>query len=59
MQKLGVSIPLKFSNNRNAGLKIAEMAHSQSQLEYQQVEQSIRAEVMQAYQQYIATQKQG
>lgn len=56
--KLGVSIPLKFSNNRNAGLKIAEMAHSQSQLEYQQVEQSIRAEVMQAYQQYIATQKQ-
>ena len=34
------------------------MAHSQSQLEYQQVEQSIRAEVMQAYQQYIATQKQ-
>ncbi|WP_277495873.1 TolC family protein [Elizabethkingia anophelis] len=56
--KLGVSIPLKFSNNRNAGLKIAEMAYSQSQLEYQQVEQSIRAEVMQAYQQYIATQKQ-
>ncbi|MCT4214189.1 TolC family protein [Elizabethkingia anophelis] len=56
--KLGVSIPLKFSNNRNAGLKIAEMAHSQSQLDYQQVEQSIRAEVMQAYQQYIATQKQ-
>ncbi|WP_260441773.1 TolC family protein [Elizabethkingia anophelis] len=56
--KLGVSIPLKFSNNRNAGLKIAEMAHSQSQLEHQQVEQSIRAEVMQAYQQYMATQKQ-
>ncbi len=56
--KLGVTIPLKFSNNRNAGLKIAEMAHSQSQLEYQQVEQSIRAEVMQAYQQYMATQKQ-
>ncbi|HIB8181689.1 TPA: TolC family protein [Elizabethkingia anophelis] len=56
--KLGVSIPLKFSNNRNAGLKIAEMAHSLSQLEYQQVEQSIRAEVMQAYQQYMATQKQ-
>ncbi|MDV3550123.1 transporter [Elizabethkingia anophelis] len=56
--KLGVSIPLKFSNNRNAGLKIAEMAHSQSQLEYLQVEQSIWAEVMQAYQQYMATQKQ-
>ncbi|MBV8327846.1 TolC family protein [Chryseobacterium sp.] len=56
--KLGVSIPLKFSNRRNAGLKIAEMAHSQAEIEYQQIEQSIRAEVMQAYQQYIATQKQ-
>lgn len=56
--KVGLSIPLKFSNRRNAGLKIAEMAHSQAQIEYQQIEQGIRAEVMQAYQQYTATQKQ-
>ncbi|MCJ7933164.1 MAG: TolC family protein [Chryseobacterium sp.] len=56
--KLGLSIPLKFSNKRNAGLKIAEMAHSQAKVEYQQIEQSIQAEVMQAYQQYTATQKQ-
>ncbi|SDJ40308.1 TolC family protein [Chryseobacterium jejuense] len=56
--KLGLSIPLKFSNKRNAGLKIAEMAHSQAELEYHQVEQGIQAEVMQAYQQYMATQKQ-
>ncbi|ROI01647.1 TolC family protein [Chryseobacterium sp. G0240] len=56
--KLGISIPLKFSNRRNAGLKIAEMAYSQAEIEYQQIEQGIRAEVMQAYQQYIATQKQ-
>lgn len=56
--KLGFSIPLKFSNRRNAGLKIAEMAHSQAEAEYQQIEQAIRAEVMQAYQQYSATQKQ-
>ncbi|MET3035492.1 TolC family protein [Chryseobacterium sp. NRRL B-14859] len=56
--KLGISIPLKFSNRRNAGLKIAEMAYSQAEVEYQQIEQGIRAEVMQAYQQYIATQKQ-
>ncbi|UEQ78894.1 TolC family protein [Chryseobacterium arthrosphaerae] len=56
--KLGLSIPLKFSNRRNAGLKIAEMAHSQAEVEYQQIEQGIRAEVMQAYQQYSATQKQ-
>ncbi len=56
--KLGLSIPLKFSNRRNAGLKIAEMAHSQAEIEYHQIEQGIQAEVMQAYQQYMATQKQ-
>ncbi|MDG4653135.1 TolC family protein [Chryseobacterium arthrosphaerae] len=56
--KLGLSIPLKFSNRRNAGLKIAEMAHSQAEVEYQQIEQGIQAEVIQAYQQYSATQKQ-
>ncbi|QBA20726.1 TolC family protein [Chryseobacterium indologenes] len=56
--KMGISIPLKFSNRRNAGLKIAEMAHSQAEVEYKQIEQEIRAEVMQAFQQYTATQKQ-
>ncbi|MDR6921758.1 TolC family protein [Chryseobacterium sp. 2987] len=56
--KLGLSIPLKFSNRRNAGLKIAEMVHSQAEVEYQQIEQEIRTEVIQAYQQYMATQKQ-
>lgn len=56
--KLGLSIPLKFSNRRNAGLKIAEMAHSQAEIEYHQIELGIQAEVMQAYQQYMATQKQ-
>lgn len=56
--KVGLSIPLKFSNRRNAGLKIAEMAHSQAELEYHQIEQGIQAEVKQAYQQYMATQKQ-
>lgn len=56
--KMGISIPLKFSNRRNAGLKIAEMAHSQAEVEHKQIEQEIKAEVMQAYQQYTATQKQ-
>jgi len=56
--KMGISIPLKFSNRRNAGLKIAEMAHLQAEVEYKQIEQGIKAEVMQAYQQYTATQKQ-
>ncbi|CAI8731941.1 TolC family protein [Chryseobacterium sp. IT-36CA2] len=56
--KMGISIPIKFSNRRNAGLKIAEMTHSQAEVEYKQIEQGIKAEVMQAYQQYTATQKQ-
>ncbi|MBO9691974.1 TolC family protein [Chryseobacterium sp.] len=56
--KMGISIPLKFSNRRNAGLKIAEIAHSQAEVEYKQIEQVIKAEVIQAYQQYTATQKQ-
>lgn len=56
--KLGASIPLKFSNRRNADLKIAEMGRQQAETEYRQTENIIRTEVMQAYQQYQATQKQ-
>lgn len=56
--KLGASIPLKFSNRRNADLKIAEMGRMQAETEYKQIENSIRTEVMQAYYQYQATQKQ-
>ncbi|MCT2407657.1 TolC family protein [Chryseobacterium antibioticum] len=56
--KLGASIPLKFSNRRNADLKIAEMGRMQAETEYKQIENSIRTEVMLAYQQYQATQKQ-
>ncbi|WP_312749502.1 TolC family protein [Epilithonimonas hominis] len=56
--QLGLSIPLKFSNKRNADLKIAEMIASQTELEYQQAEQNIRAEVMQAFHEYSASQKQ-
>ncbi|NML71203.1 TolC family protein [Chryseobacterium sp. RP-3-3] len=56
--KLGASIPLKFSNRRNADLKIAEMGRMQAETEYKQIENSVRTEVMQAYQQYQATQKQ-
>lgn len=56
--KLGASIPLKFSNRRNADLKIAEMGRIQAETEYKQIENSIRSEVIQAYQQYQATQRQ-
>ncbi|MBL1219653.1 TolC family protein [Chryseobacterium sp. L7] len=56
--KLGTSIPLKFSNRRNADLKIAEMGRMQAETEYKQIENSVRTEVMQTYQQYLATQKQ-
>ncbi|MGU3376161.1 TolC family protein [Chryseobacterium sp. M5A1_1a] len=56
--KLGISVPLKFSNRRNADLKIAEMSYSQAETEYRQIENSIRMEVAQAYQQYTSSQKQ-
>ncbi|MEG0928974.1 MULTISPECIES: TolC family protein [Chryseobacterium] len=56
--KLGISVPLKFSNRRNADLKIAEMSYSQAETEYRQIENSIRMEVTQAYQQYTSSQKQ-
>ncbi|KMQ65728.1 transporter [Chryseobacterium angstadtii] len=56
--KLGASIPLKFSNRRNADLKIAEIGRMQAETEYKQIENSVRTEVTQAYQQYEATQKQ-
>ena len=56
--KLGISVPLKFSNRRNADLKIAEMGYSQAETEYRQIENSIRMEVTQAYQQYSSAQKQ-
>lgn len=56
--KLGANIPLKFSNHRNADLKIAEMGRSQAEIEYKQIENTIRTEVTQAFQQYQASQKQ-
>lgn len=56
--KLGATIPLKFSNRRNADLKIAEMSRSQAEIEYKQIENTIKTEVMQAYQHYQALQKQ-
>ncbi|AZA80220.1 TolC family protein [Chryseobacterium sp. G0186] len=56
--KLGISVPLKFSNRRNADLKIAEMSYSQAETEYRQIENNIRMEVTQAYQQYTSSQKQ-
>ncbi|WP_312993275.1 TolC family protein [Chryseobacterium flavum] len=56
--KVGISVPLKLSNQRNADLKIAEMAYSQAKTEYSQVENNIRMEVTQAFQQYASVQKQ-
>ncbi|MEJ5104384.1 TolC family protein [Chryseobacterium sp. MYb328] len=56
--KFGISVPLKFSNHRNADLKIAEIGYSQAETEYRQIENNIRMEVTQAYQQYTSVQKQ-
>ena len=57
-RKVFSSFEEQFSNRRNADLKIAEMSRSQAEIEYKQIENTIRTEVMQAYQHYQALQKQ-
>lgn len=54
----GVSIPLKFSNKRNSGVKAAQLSYQQSDLSYAQMEQIIAMEITQAYQFYNSMKKQ-
>lgn len=54
----GISIPLKFSNNRKGELKEAYYSLQQSEVQYTQIELQVHTEVVQAYYQYEATQKQ-
>lgn len=54
----GIAIPLKFSNNRSGELKAAYYNNLQAEIQYQQAEVQIQAEVTQAYFQYQATRKQ-
>lgn len=55
---LGVSIPLKFSNNKPGELKSAYYAQQQAEAQYRQIELEIQASVTQAYYNYLAQQKQ-
>lgn len=55
---IGLSIPLKFSNNNKGELKAAQYAIDQSEMIYKQTELQIQTEVSQHYYSYIATKKQ-
>jgi cobalt-zinc-cadmium efflux system outer membrane protein len=55
---VGISIPLKFSNNRQGELKAAYYTTLQSEAQYRQVELQVQTEVTQAYFNYQAAQKQ-
>ncbi|KMQ70735.1 hypothetical protein ACM44_10470 [Chryseobacterium koreense CCUG 49689] len=55
---IGISIPLKFSNNRSGELKTAYYTTLQSEAQYKQTELQVQAEVTQAYFNYQAAQKQ-
>ena len=55
---LGLSIPLKFSNQNKGALRSADYKMQQASMKYQQVEQQIQSEVTQAYHQYMGSRKQ-
>jgi cobalt-zinc-cadmium efflux system outer membrane protein len=55
---IGISIPLKFSNKQKGELKEAYYAQQQSAVQYKQIELQVHTEVINAYYQYEATQKQ-
>ncbi len=54
----GVSIPLKFSNNRAADVRVAQYGSLQAHQEFRQTELEIQTEIVQSFQQYQAIQKQ-
>ncbi|MBB1140202.1 TolC family protein [Myroides sp. WP-1] len=56
--KAGISVPLKFSNRRESGLKTALYEERQAALEYDMVELELEKEITQAYRNYLTKQKQ-
>lgn len=56
--KAGISVPLKFSNRREAGLKTALYEERQAELEYDIVELELEREIEQAFRNYLTKQKQ-
>lgn len=55
---VGVSVPLKFSNNRPGELRAAHYGIKKAEQQYKQVEVVIQTEVTQSFYNYQATQKQ-
>lgn len=56
--KAGISVPLKFSNSKDAGLKTALYEEKQADLEYAAIELELEKEITQAYRNYLTKQKQ-
>lgn len=56
--KAGVSIPLKFSNKKDAALKSALYVQKQAELEYRDIELNLQKEIAQAFRTYSTKQKQ-
>lgn len=56
--KAGVSVPLKFSNSKDAGLKTALYEERQADLEYAAIELELEKEITQVYRNYLTKQKQ-
>lgn len=48
----GISIPLKFSNTNKGELRVAQLAATQNEMQYQATELQISSEVAQAYNKY-------
>lgn len=55
---MGISIPLKFSNNNKGALQAAAYGLQQAEVLYRQTELQIQTEVQQAYHHYQSTRKQ-
>ncbi len=56
--KAGISVPLKFSNRKEAGLKTALYQESQADLVYNEVELNLEKEILQAFRNYQTKQNQ-
>lgn len=56
--KAGFSVPLKFSNKKEAGLKTALYEESQADLAYNEVELNLEKEIVQAFRNYQTKQNQ-
>ncbi|MHC5353157.1 TolC family protein [Myroides sp. LJL115] len=56
--KAGVSVPLKFSNKRESGVKSAQYSHEMALLEYKNLLIQANTEIQGAFKNYLTKQKQ-